>query len=169
MTRFHRMAGTLLLSALVAVAQAQAPATKDATDATRAANRAQLATLPIADKQSFDDAKRGFIDGPGDQVVMSAEGRPVWSLRGYEFLGEEQAPDTVNPALWRHARVNIGAGLFKVTDRIYQLRGFDISNMTVIEGDDRPDRDRPVDQHRDREGGARAVLQAPAAASRWSR
>lgn len=54
---------------------------------------------------------------------------------GYEFLGREEAPDTVNPALWRHARVNMASGLFKVVDRVYQVRGLDLSNMTIIEGD----------------------------------
>ena len=128
-----------MLCALVATsALAQAPAAqmpKEASEATRAANRAFLAELPMADKQSFDDARRGMIEGVGDQVIMSvAQGRPSWSLKGYEFLAKEDAPDTVNPALWRHARVNMITGLFKVVDGIYQLRGFDISNMTVIEG-----------------------------------
>ena len=59
----------------------------------------------------------------------------MWTLAGYEFLGTEQAPDTVHPGLWRHARVNMANGLYKVTDRVHQLRGFDVSNMTIIEGD----------------------------------
>lgn len=115
---------------------AQAPAPNDATAATRSANRAQLAELPMADKQSFDDARRGQIEALGDKVLMRADGaRPAWSLRGYEFLAKEDAPDTVHPGLWRHARANMANGLFKVAERIYQLRGFDVSNMTVIEGD----------------------------------
>ncbi|WP_280150727.1 alkyl sulfatase dimerization domain-containing protein [Piscinibacter sp. XHJ-5] len=124
----------LVAAALALAAQAQALAPKDATEATRAANRALAATLPLADKRSFDDAKRGLIEALGDQAIMGPQGRPAWTLKGYEFLAKEEAPDTVNPALWRHARVNLGAGLFKVTDGIYQLRGFDLSNMTVIEG-----------------------------------
>ena len=134
MKHLHALIGGVLLAAAAATALAQANAPKDATEATRAANKAYLATLPTADKQSFDDAKRGNIDGLGDQPIMSAQGRPAWSLKGYEFLAKEEAPDTVNPALWRHARVNMAAGLFKVTDGMYQLRGFDLSNMTVIEG-----------------------------------
>jgi linear primary-alkylsulfatase len=59
----------------------------------------------------------------------------VWTLGGYEFLKAEQAPDTVHPGLWRHARVNLANGLYEVTDRVHQLRGFDVSNMTIIEGD----------------------------------
>ena len=107
---------------------------KDATDATIAANRAALAHLPMTDTQSFGDARRGFIEALGDQLIMRGD-RLVWTLRGYEFLASEKAPDTVHPGLWRHARVNLANGLYKVTDRIYQLRGFDVSNMTIIEGD----------------------------------
>ena len=67
--------------------------------------------------------------------IKNDQGRVVWSLRDYAFLADEQAPPTVNPSLWRLARLNVIHGLFQVTDRIYQIRGFDISNMTVIEGD----------------------------------
>jgi alkyl sulfatase BDS1-like metallo-beta-lactamase superfamily hydrolase len=108
---------------------------KDATEATRAANRAALADVPLADKRSFDDAQRGFVEALGDQLIVRADGRLVWTLAGYEFLGTEQAPDTVHPGLWRHARVNMANGLYKVTDRVHQLRGFDVSNMTIIESD----------------------------------
>jgi alkyl sulfatase BDS1-like metallo-beta-lactamase superfamily hydrolase len=128
----------LLAAATLAPALAQAPtgnAPNEATAATRAANRAVLETLPMGDKQSFDDAQRGLIEALGDKVILGASGRPAWSLKGYEFLNREEAPDSVHPGLWRHARVNMANGLFKVTDRIYQLRGFDLSNMTIIEGD----------------------------------
>ena len=108
---------------------------KDATEATRAANRAAFADVPLADKRSFDDARRGFVEALGDKLIVRDDGRLVWTLAGYEFLGTEQAPDTVHPGLWRHARVNMANGLYKVTDRVHQLRGFDVSNMTIIEGD----------------------------------
>ena len=107
---------------------------KDATDATRAANRAALAQVPLADQQSFEDARRGFVEALGDKLIMRGD-RLVWTLKGYEFLEREQAPDSVHPGLWRHARVNTANGLYRVSDRVYQLRGFDVSNMTVIEGD----------------------------------
>ncbi len=108
---------------------------KNPTEATIAANRAALANVPLADRNSFDDARRGFIEALGDRLVMRDDGRLVWTLKGYEFLEAEQAPDSVHPGLWRHARVNMANGLFEVTDRVHQLRGFDVSNMTVIEGD----------------------------------
>lgn len=136
MNRLQRITPALLMAALAAGASAQSPAPKEATEATRSANRAALAELPMADKRSFDDAKRGLVEAFGDQVVMHASGtRPAWSLKGYEFLAKEDAPDSVNPALWRHARVNMANGLFKVTERMYQVRGLDISSMTIIEGD----------------------------------
>ncbi|HSB21969.1 MAG TPA: alkyl sulfatase dimerization domain-containing protein, partial [Burkholderiaceae bacterium] len=122
------------LAAGAVLAQPQLP--KEATEATRAANRAQRAELPLADRQSFDDATRGHVEAFGDKVVMRADGsRQAWTLRGYEFLAAEEAPDTVHPGLWRHARVNLANGLFKVVDRVYQVRGLDLSNMTILEGD----------------------------------
>ncbi len=108
---------------------------KEATEATREANRTALVSLPLADQQSFEDAQRGFIEALGDKIITRPDGRLVWTLQGYEFLANDNAPDTVHPALWRHARVNMANGLYRVTDRVYQLRGFDVSNMTIIEGD----------------------------------
>ena len=108
---------------------------KDATEATRVANRAALAQVPLADRQSFEDARRGLIEALGDKLITRGDGRLVWTLKGYEFLEREDAPDSVHPGLWRHARVNMANGLYRVTDRVYQIRGFDVSNMTIIEGD----------------------------------
>ena len=107
----------------------------DATPITRAHNRAVLATLPFGDVQDFEDARRGRLSSLPDLEITNAQGRVVWSLRDYAFLHEPDAPPTVNPSLWRQARLNLASGLFQVTDRIYQVRGFDISNMTLIEGD----------------------------------
>ena len=92
----------------------------------------QAAVRRLAD---FEDAPRGFIAPLPEVVVRTASGTVIWSLEDYAFLADEQAPDTVNPSLWRQARLNMNNGLFQVTDRIYQVRGFDISNMTIIEGD----------------------------------
>ena len=108
---------------------------KDATPTTHAQNRAVLDALPFGDTQDFEDARRGFLGSLPDVEIKNDKGRVVWSLREYAFLGEEQAPPTVNPSLWRQARLNMHHGLFQVTDRVYQIRGFDISNMTIIEGE----------------------------------
>jgi alkyl sulfatase BDS1-like metallo-beta-lactamase superfamily hydrolase len=108
---------------------------KDASAITRTLNRAVLDALPFADAQDFEDARRGFLGSLPEVEIKNDAGRVVWTLRDYAFLGEADAPPTVNPSLWRQARLNLSHGLFRVTDRIYQVRGFDISNMTVIEGD----------------------------------
>jgi len=113
-------------------ADAQSP--KDATPVTCAHNRSVLDALPFGDTQDFADAARGFVGTLPEVEIRNAEGRVVYWLKDYAFLAHEQAPDTVNPSLWRQARLNMNNGLFQVTDRIYQVRGFDISNMTIIEG-----------------------------------
>jgi alkyl sulfatase BDS1-like metallo-beta-lactamase superfamily hydrolase len=107
----------------------------DATPLTRARNRAVLDALPFADRQDFEDARRGFLGTLPEVEIKNAQGRVVWSLREYAFLAAEEAPPTVNPSLWRQARLNLENGLFHVVDGIYQIRGFDISNMTLIEGE----------------------------------
>jgi len=115
------------------VGPAEAP--KDATPTTHAQNRAVLDALPFGDAQDFEDARRGFLGSLPEVEIKNDRGRVVWSMKEYAFLTEEQAPPTVNPSLWRQARLNMHHGLFRVTDRIYQIRGFDISNMTIIEGE----------------------------------
>jgi alkyl sulfatase BDS1-like metallo-beta-lactamase superfamily hydrolase len=111
------------------------PRPKDASPITTALNRAVLDALPFADTQDFDDARRGFLATLPEVEIKNDQGRVVWTLHDYAFLADEHAPPTVNPSLWRLARLNLNHGLFQVTNRIYQVRGFDISNMTVIEGD----------------------------------
>jgi len=113
---------------------AEPQGSKDATPPTCAHNRSFLDALPFGDRADFEDAARGFIGTLPKVEFRNPEGRVIFSLADYAFLAHEQAPDTVNPSLWRQARLNMNNGLFQVTDRIYQVRGFDISNMTIIEG-----------------------------------
>lgn len=101
---------------------------KDATDATRAAHAAVAAGLPVDDGGDFALADRGFIGTIPDADVPGA-----WSQRPFAFLDGER-PDTVNPSLWRQARLNARHGLFEVTRGVYQVRGFDISNITFVRG-----------------------------------
>ena len=108
---------------------------RDAEPATRSANAAMAAKLPFADNADFEAAKRGLIAPVPEGIVRAQSGTVVWNLGEYAFVDGELAPATVNPSLWRMARLNMANGLFKVTERLYQLRGFDISNMTVIEGE----------------------------------
>jgi alkyl sulfatase BDS1-like metallo-beta-lactamase superfamily hydrolase len=110
-------------------------APKDAEPSTRAANAAIRAALPFEDRRDFADARRGLIATLPDGIARAASGQVVWNLSDYEFLAAEEAPATVNPSLWRMAQLNRVSGLFQVIDRIYQLRGLDLANMTIIEGD----------------------------------
>jgi linear primary-alkylsulfatase len=98
------------------------------------ANRAVAAALPIADQQDFEDATRGFIATDAQVLVNNDAGAPVWNLPAFDFI-QGEAPASVNPSLWRQAALNNINGLFKVTDRVYQVRGYDLANMTIIEGD----------------------------------
>ncbi len=111
---------------------------KPATPATKQANVNFAKKLPFADKRDFELAKRGKIaDLPNGGVVKNDKGQVVWDPRTYDFIKLDQpAPDTVNPSLWRVAQVMSISGLFKVTDNIYQVRGYDLSNITFIEGKD---------------------------------
>ena len=104
------------------------------SDATRKANAAALADLPMADTRDFDFASRGFVATLKDPVIRDAAGKPVWDTAAFAFA-KGAAPASVNPSLWRHAQVLGKAGLFKVTDRIWQVRGFDVSNITFVRGD----------------------------------
>ena len=90
------------------------------------------AAADLSDPASFADAKRGFIAAPKGQVKDEA-GNVIWDYDAFAFV-EGQAPATVNPSLWRQALLNNQVGLFKVHDRIWQLRGFDLANITLIEG-----------------------------------
>lgn len=105
-----------------------------ATQATAEANAAVAEQLPLADQADFRNAKRGLIAAMDSLVVTTAEGAPLWNQDQYAFE-QGDAPTTVNPSLWRQAKLNAIHGLFKVTDRVYQLRGFDLANMSLIEGD----------------------------------
>jgi alkyl sulfatase BDS1-like metallo-beta-lactamase superfamily hydrolase len=108
---------------------------KDAEPASRAVNDTFLKALPFNDRADFEDAKRGFIATLPDGVIPGIGDKPAWDTRPYEFLKSDQAPPTVNPSLWRQAQLNAINGLFKVTERVYQVRGLDLSNLTIIEGD----------------------------------
>ncbi|MEU5979727.1 alkyl sulfatase dimerization domain-containing protein [Streptomyces sp. NPDC047315] len=111
------------------------PAPKPATEATVRAQQAFAAGLPFGDLRDFEDAERGFLGTIDPPVIHRADGRPMIDLSQYAFLASDEAPPTVNPSLWRHARLTAHHGLYKVIDGVYQIRGFDQANMTVVEGD----------------------------------
>ena len=103
------------------------------TEAPIEANRLVLEELDFSDRQDFEDANRGLIASDPALRVVSMDGDIVWQPGQYDFI-EGGAPGSVNLSLWRQAALNNIYGLFKVTDGIYQLRGYDLSNMTIIEG-----------------------------------
>lgn len=110
---------------------------KPATDATKAANKRVLDSLPFNERSDFDDAKRGLIARPETLTIKDDKGTTVWDLEEYKkYISDDKAaPDTVNPSLWRNAQLCMEYGLFEVLpDKIYQVRGYDLSNITFIKG-----------------------------------
>jgi alkyl sulfatase BDS1-like metallo-beta-lactamase superfamily hydrolase len=91
-------------------------------------------TLPFHDITDFDNADRGFIAALSPCVISAADGRVVWDNDVYSFLGGP-APTSVHPSLWRQSTLTAKQGLYEVVPGIYQVRGFDISNITFVEGD----------------------------------
>ena len=127
MTKIISLTALVMLWASVSLA---APATVH----TQQKQNEVLSSLPFTDQQAFLDAKRGFMAALPDGKVLSADGAEVWNMAPYSFLDAEHAPYTVNPSLWRQAKLNQIHGLFKVTPSIYQVRGMDLANMTIVEG-----------------------------------
>lgn len=109
----------------------------DASEFTKAVNQALLGELPFDYTRDFEDAARGFVapllDGG---VARAANGRVVYDAGALDFVAAgSPAPDTVNPSLWRNAQLVKQGGLFQVTERLWQVRGQDLSNLTIVEGD----------------------------------
>ncbi|MEU3270507.1 alkyl sulfatase dimerization domain-containing protein [Saccharomonospora sp. NPDC006951] len=92
-----------------------------------------MSALPFADTQDFNDAERGFIAALSPGVITAADGRVVWDNDAYDFLNQD-CPDTAHPSLWRQGQLCAKQGLYEVTEGIYQVRGLDLSNMTLVEG-----------------------------------
>src|SRR5437762_3853795 len=109
--------GTVCFGAVTVVRRLHAQDSKPAEPTVVAANQAVRGQLPFSDRQDFEDATRGFIATSDD---ASGPNR-------YAFLNGD-APSTVNPSLWRQAQLNVPNGLFKVVDRIYQVRGFSVAS-----------------------------------------
>ena len=106
---------------------------KPATSTTERANASVRQAVAAFDKRDFDDATRGKLAALNDPLVKAADGRIVWDTRSFDFL-KGDAPASANPSLWRMQQLNHAQGLFKVADGIYQIRGYDLANMTLVEG-----------------------------------
>ncbi len=107
---------------------------KPATPAVLEQHAHARATLPFHDERDFEQARRGFLGGVDPCVIQGAGGRVVWDNDSYAFVDGE-APSTVHPSLWRQSTLVAMQGLFEVVPGIYQVRGLDLSNMTIVEGD----------------------------------
>ncbi|MEW5810639.1 MAG: alkyl sulfatase dimerization domain-containing protein [Actinomycetota bacterium] len=107
---------------------------KPPTSTIEAAHRQHLEALPFDDTRDFADADRGFIAARQPCVITAADGRVVWDNDVYDFLAGD-APPSVHPSLWRQSQLVAKQGLYEVVDGIYQVRGFDLSNITFVEGD----------------------------------
>jgi alkyl sulfatase BDS1-like metallo-beta-lactamase superfamily hydrolase len=107
----------------------------DASAITTTLNAAVLQHLPFSDRTDFESVSKGLI-APFKGQVKDASGKVIWDIAAYDFLAKDQSPASVNPSLWRLAQLNAHAGLFEVSPKIYQVRGLDLANMTIIEGDD---------------------------------
>ncbi len=107
--------------------------TKPATRYTVDVNQQVYALLDFNDKAEYDNATKGLITAPDSLDIYGEDGKLVWSQTAFAFLNKD-APDTSNPSLWRNAQLNHIYGLFEVTNGIYQVRGYDMTNITFIRG-----------------------------------
>ncbi len=127
-----------MISILAVATALCGPALAEGPDAPSAytlrSQEAVLKTAPFADRRDYDFAGRGFLGTRADPLIRAAGGQVIWDLTAFDFLKGE-APPTVNPSLWRQSQLLARHGLFQVTDRIWQVRGFDIANITFVKGD----------------------------------
>ena len=119
-----------------AAAEELTPDSKGATEFTRQKNESVYSQLDFADRQETEFAQRGRIASPEKLEIKDSYGNIVWSQKAYGFLEDAaESPDTVNPSLWENAKNNHAYGLFEVEKGIYQVRGYDMANLTLVAGD----------------------------------
>ncbi|MCS2148169.1 alkyl/aryl-sulfatase [Scandinavium manionii] len=129
------LAGLFTSTALTPLFAQEAP--KEATSATKQANDALYNQLPFSDNTDFTNAHKGFIAALPTDVIKGEQGNVIWDPQKYAFIKEgEKSPDSVNPSLWRQSQLINISGLFEVTEGVYQIRNLDLSNMTIIEGNE---------------------------------
>lgn len=131
----HFVIMILILLAAVCTVSAQSMQRNEATSYTAEANAAWYEKLDFSDEREKENALRGLIEAPESVVIYRDDGTVAWNLDAFDFVQDREAPDTVNPSLWRHTQLNTYAGLFEVVDGIYQVRGYDMANATFIRTD----------------------------------
>jgi len=128
------LSATLLTGCKNQIASAHEPSGAFVSDAVKAAHKNVSNYLDFSDRTDFELAEKGFIASLDDTLIKRENGALAYDFGAYEFLNAE-APDTVNPSLWRQSQLAAKHGLFEVVPGIYQVRGFDLSNITFIKGD----------------------------------
>ncbi|MGC4012142.1 MAG: alkyl sulfatase dimerization domain-containing protein [Pseudomonas sp.] len=129
-----RLSAAVLLAGLCPGLLAAAEQPKAPTSFTAAAQEQVRQALPFSDRADFDRVEKGLIKRPENLVIKNEDGTVAWQLGDYDFIKAAKDVASVNPSLMRQAQLNLSYGLFKVTDGIYQVRGFDLANTTFIEG-----------------------------------
>ncbi|MFJ2367254.1 alkyl/aryl-sulfatase [Pseudomonas sp. NPDC087697] len=124
----------LLVSLCPPLMAADADGTKPPTAFTIAAQQQVKSSLPFEDQSDFDRVDKGLIKRPENLLIKNDDGSVAWQLGGYDFLYAGKDFDSINPSLQRQALLNLKYGLYKVTDGIYQVRGYDLANITFVEG-----------------------------------
>ena len=126
---------TIFFCLLLLLCASVVSAANEATEHTAAANEAWYDMLDFSDESEKENALRGLIEAPESVVIYREDGVVAWDVTAFDFVRDAEAPDTVNPSLWRNTQLNAYAGLFEVTDGIYQVRGYDMANATFIRTD----------------------------------
>lgn len=111
------------------------PDKKPATTITKQINEDVYQVLDFDDTQEEEFAKKGFITAPDSLQITDDDGNVIWNMDNYDFVRDADSPDSANPSLWRNTKSNANYGLFQVSDDIYQVRGYDLSNMTFVRTD----------------------------------
>jgi alkyl sulfatase BDS1-like metallo-beta-lactamase superfamily hydrolase len=128
------VAGGLGSAAVAQEPQHFSPKGKMPSKSTIEAQEQQRKILPFADKRDFEEAKRGFIAAPPYRKIMSDKGTVAWDIDDWNFLLNGKEYESINPSLQRQAILNMEYGLFEVVPGIYQVRGFDLANISFIKG-----------------------------------
>ncbi|MFV3369605.1 alkyl/aryl-sulfatase [Pseudomonas sp. NY15435] len=129
-----RLSAAVLVASLCPGLLLAAEQPKPATSFTQAAQEQVRQSLPFGDRADFDRVEKGLIKRPDNLIIKNDDGSVAWQLGDYDFIKAAKDIASVNPSLMRQAQLNLSYGLFKVTDGIYQVRGYDLANITFIQG-----------------------------------
>ena len=110
------------------------PKGKPPSEHTKKVLKQARAGLPFSDKRDFEESDRGFIAAPHSKIIMADAGHVAWDLESYDWMEEKEEFDSIHPSLWRQSKLNMRTGLFEVIPGIYQVRNFDLSNITFVKG-----------------------------------